>query len=97
MIVNQTSGEIKRSGHRVVDSLYNYTKNQEDYKMTILEFGANNCINCKRMKKVLDEIPNKYSGQVNVVFYDILKPEDLNFMKLFGIASIPSQVLLNPT
>ena len=39
------------------------------------------------------EDPENISG--NVVFPNILKPENQNLTKLFGIADIPTQVLLD--
>ncbi len=42
----------------------------------------------------MEEINKKYPQTVNVVFLNIVKPENQIFMKYFGIASIPTQVLL---
>ena len=42
----------------------------------------------------MEEINKKYPQTVNVVFLNIVKPENQIFMKYFGVASIPTQVLL---
>ncbi len=47
------------------------------------------------MEGVMDEINHKYLKKVNVVFLNVVKPESQTLMKLYGIATIPSQVLLN--
>jgi thioredoxin 1 len=47
------------------------------------------------MESVLDEIKAKYPEKVNVVFLNILKPENQLLMKYCGIAVIPTQVLLD--
>lgn len=95
MMKQQASPEITLSGNALVDSLYNYSTNGLSYEITFLEFGATGCSACKRMEAVLDEIKDKYPQKVNVVFLNVLKPESQNLMKLFGIATIPTQVLLN--
>ena len=43
----------------------------------------------------MEEISKKNPQTVNVVFLNILKPENQVLMKYFGIATIPTQVLLD--
>lgn len=95
LMKQQASPEITSSGEALVDSLYNYTKNVGVYEITFLEFGSTGCAACKRMESVMEEIRNKYPNQVNVVFLNILKPESQLLMKYYGIAVIPTQVLLD--
>jgi thioredoxin 1 len=95
MMINQASPGLTQSGKALVDSLYNYSENNQDYEITFLEFGAKGCSACKRMESVMEEISTKYPKKVNVVFLNVLKPESQNLMKLYGIAAIPTQVLLN--
>ena len=94
MMKEQAAPEIANSGSAYVDSTFNYTKNGQGYQVTFLEFGAN-CPACKRMESVLEEIRTKHPQTVNVVFLNILKPENQVLMKYYGIASIPTQVLLD--
>jgi thiol-disulfide isomerase/thioredoxin len=94
MMKSQVSPEINQSGLALVDSLYNYSGNGLAYKITFLEFGAN-CPACKRMESVMDEIRQKYPETVNVVFLNVLLPENQNLIKYFGVAAIPTQVLLD--
>jgi len=88
-IQNEISLAIK------IDSLYNYNVNGLNYDFTFLEIGAIGCVTCKRMETVLDEIREKYPTKVNVVFLNILIPENQEIMKYYGVASIPTQILLD--
>jgi thioredoxin 1 len=94
LMKSQASPEITQSGNALVDSLYNYSANGLNYEITFLEYGATGCSACKRMESVMEEIDAKHS-KVNVVFLNILTPENQNLMKLYGIAAIPTQVLLD--
>ena len=91
----QAGSEIQNSESAFVDSAYNYSKNGLNYKVTFLEFGAKGCSACKRMETIMSEIRAKYPNRVNVVFVNILLPENQRLMKYYGIAAIPTQVLLN--
>jgi len=95
MIKQQASSETKASGLALIDSLYNYTKNGQQYEVTFLEFGATGCSACKRMESVLEEIREKHQQTIQVVFLNVLKPENQELMKFLGIATIPTQVLLD--
>ncbi|MDD4603416.1 MAG: thioredoxin family protein [Bacteroidales bacterium] len=94
--MKEQSGEgIKKSVAQIVDSAFNYHKNGKGYTMTFLEFGATGCISCRKMEIVMNEVKEKYSQVVNVKFYNILLPENQDMMKYFGIAAIPTQVLMD--
>lgn len=95
MVKQQASAEMTNSGETLVDSLYNYSNNGLNYQITFLEFGSKGCSACKRMEGVMEEIREKYPDKVNVVFVNILLPENQLLMKYYGIAAIPTQVLLN--
>lgn len=90
----QAGSEIINSGSAYVDSTFNYKKSGQNYQITFLEFGAN-CPACKRMESVMEEISKKYPQTVNVVFLNIVKPENQVIIKYFGVATIPTQVLLD--
>ncbi len=94
-MIKNAAPEIMDSGAAYIDSLYNYSANQATYQATFLEFGATGCVACKKMEKVMAEIQQKYPEKIKVVFLNILKPENQMLMKYFGIASIPTQILLD--
>jgi thiol-disulfide isomerase/thioredoxin len=95
LIQSQADSGINKTESAIVDSTYNYLKNRLSYQVTFLEFGAKGCSACKRMERVMDEIRSKYPNQVNVVFKNIMLPENQGLMKYYGIAAIPAQVLLS--
>jgi thioredoxin 1 len=91
----QAGAEITISASAFIDSAYNYSKNGLKYTYTFLEYGATGCSACKRMETVMADILAKYPDKVNVVFLNILKAENQMLMKYYGIAAIPTQVILN--
>ncbi|MCU4177446.1 thioredoxin family protein [Carboxylicivirga sp. N1Y90] len=97
MIKNQAPALDKAWAQVVVDSLYNYSENELNYQITFLEFGAKGCSACKRMETVMEEIKHKYPDEVNVIFRNVLIEDNLRLMKYYGIASIPTQVILDDT
>ncbi|PKP51996.1 MAG: hypothetical protein CVT92_10930 [Bacteroidetes bacterium HGW-Bacteroidetes-1] len=94
MMQTQVGTYTTNALERKIDSVYNYSKNGSGFEITFLEFGAN-CPACKRMEAVMADIRKKYPEKVNVVFFNILKPENQKLMKYYGIAAIPTQVLLD--
>lgn len=94
-LISQTSEETKNRIQKQIDSLYNYQSNGNIYEITFIEFGSKGCIACKRMELVMETIKKKYTNKVNVVFLNILIPDNQELMKFFGISSIPTQVLLD--
>lgn len=94
--MKEQAGEtILKSMVLLVDSAFNYEKNGEKYRLTFLEFGATGCISCRMMEKVMDEVKKKYPYKIKVKFINILLPENQDMMKYFGIAAIPTQVLMD--
>ncbi len=83
------------SSQRLIDSLYNYTENGKLFETTFLEFGAKNCVACRKMEYVMSEVEQSYTDQVYVVFLNILKPQNQALMKYYGVSAIPTQILLN--
>lgn len=97
MMKTQITPEDKASGVAIMDSLYNYSKNGLPYEITFLEFGSTGCSACKRMEKVMEEIQDQYPNKVNVIFINVTKKENYNLLLFYGIAVIPTQVLLDKT
>lgn len=94
-IANNASPETINSGDALIDSLFNYSANGKKYEITFLEFGAKGCSACRKMETVMGEIREKYPNKVNVVFLNVLLPESQTLMKYYGVAVIPTQILLN--
>ena len=78
-----------------IDSAYNYSKNEQHFDFTLIEFGSTGCTVCKQMEPVLEEVRNLEIPKVSVVFLNIMHPENLAMMKYFGISAVPMQILLD--
>ena len=50
-------------------------KTETKFKVTFIELGSVRCIPCKKMQPVIKSIEEKYSKQVNVIFYDVWTPD----------------------
>ena len=94
-VKDHASVNVKKSISQLVDSAFNYQKNKEGFTITFFEFGATGCISCRKMEIVMKEVKEKYPQKVNVKFNNILLPENQDMMKYFGIASFPTQILLD--
>ena len=93
---SKNSTDIKHEA--ITDTIakrYDYDRNGNGYQVTFLEFGATVCHSCKLMEKVMDEVHERDSGKVNVVFINVTLPENKDIVKYFGIVTIPAQVLLD--
>lgn len=80
-----------------LDELYNYSKSNKSYQYTFLEFGAKGCSACLRMETVMDEIRKNHGDKINVVFYNVLLPENQEYMSFYGVDTIPTQIFLDST
>ncbi|OFX18766.1 MAG: hypothetical protein A2041_12760 [Bacteroidetes bacterium GWA2_31_9b] len=97
ILLSQATPETISSVSAYIDSVYNYEKNSNPFEITFLEFGSTGCSACKRMGKVLKEIQDLYPNKVNVVFVNFTKKENHDLLKFYGIAVIPTQVVLDKT
>lgn len=87
--------ESNLSTEAKLDQLYNYSKNNKTFQFTFLELGAKGCSACIRMEGVMDEVRKNHGEKINVVFYNVLLPENQEYMTFYGIATIPTQIFLD--
>lgn len=66
-------------------------------KVTFVELGSVNCIPCKAMKKVMDQLEAKYPKDLRIIFYDVWTEQGRKDAESYGIRSIPTQVFLDET
>ena len=64
------------------------------HKVTFIEIGADNCIPCRMMKPIMEEVENEYP-QVKVVFIDVMTPKGRLEATNYRVRSIPTQVFLD--
>ena len=62
---------------------------------TLLDFGAHNCIPCKKMMPILEELKKAYQRKINVKFIDVWKPKNKKLALSYGIRRIPTQIFLD--
>lgn len=62
-------------------------------KPTLAEFGWRECIPCKEMRPLLEELDREYKGKVNIVIIEIPFHEDL--AEKYGIRVMPVQILFD--
>jgi thioredoxin 1 len=62
-------------------------------KPTLADFGWRNCIPCKKMKPVLEDLAEKQRGRLNVLIVEVYDHEDLTDQYLVKI--IPTQILFD--
>lgn len=86
---------IALSVEQMIQQKYNYEKNNNDFDFTFFEFSSTGCAECEKMEPVLETIRNYAEIKVNVVFIHIMKPENQDLMKYYGISAVPLQVLLD--
>lgn len=59
----------------------------------MIELGAEQCVPCKMMKPVIEELQKEYKGKLEVMFIDVWK--DNSAAQEYGIQSIPTQIFLD--
>jgi len=56
----------------------------------LLDLGATQCIPCKMMAPILEELKKEYAGRMNVEFIDVWQSPDAG--KAYGVEMIPTQI-----
>jgi thioredoxin 1 len=62
-------------------------------RVTMIDLGATECIPCKMMAPILEELKGEYAGKADIIFIDVWK--DPGQAKKFGIRAIPTQVFFD--
>ncbi len=66
-------------------------------QITFIELGSVKCIPCRMMQPIMKSAEKKYGDQIEVVFYDVWKPEQRHYAQEYGIRVIPTQVFIDAT
>jgi thioredoxin 1 len=62
-------------------------------RVTMIDLGATECIPCKMMAPILEELKIRYAGRADILFIDVWKnPVQA---KVYGIHTIPTQVFFD--
>ena len=62
-------------------------------KPTVAEFGWRECIPCKKMKPVLEELAVEYGDRLNVVIVEVY--EHMELARQHEIITIPTQIIFD--
>lgn len=71
------------------------SEEKAELKVTFVELGSVNCVPCRMMQPVMEQVEKKYPGQVKVVFYDVWTDSGKAEGSRYGIRVIPTQVFLD--
>ena len=74
---------------------YDLEKAGSGFEGTLLEFGAENCLSCRRMEAVIGEMRKEYSQKVAIQFMNLTEKAGLEEGRKFGVLMIPMQVLID--
>lgn len=59
----------------------------------LVDLGAQNCVPCRMMAPVLEDLRREYAGVMDVVFIDVWKDPDAGTP--YGIRAIPTQIFFD--
>jgi len=59
----------------------------------MIDLGATECIPCKMMAPIIEELRNEYAGRADIIFID--EWEDPAQAKKYGIRTIPTQIFFD--
>jgi len=62
-------------------------------RVTMIDLGAGECIPCKMMAPIIEELQKEYAGRADIVFIDVWKNRDQ--AKKYGIRAIPTQIFFD--
>lgn len=78
-----------------ISKLYDYFRNGQGYEYTFLEFGSTGCNSCRQMEAVMEAVRSRFPGKVKVVFVNVTEKGNGQMADFYGVATIPTQVLLD--
>jgi thiol-disulfide isomerase/thioredoxin len=94
-MIESAGHESLLTGQQWVDSLFNYTKNKNDFYFTLIQFKSSGCTLCKQMEPELEAVKMDRAAKVNVAVINIMNPNSQQVMKHFGIAAVPTHLILD--
>lgn len=92
--IEQLSDNSKKSISDTIAQKYNYHHNGKSYDYTFIDLVPRLSL-LPPNEEVMTKIKAEYKGKVNVVFMNLMEPESKRFFEYYGVATIPTQVLLD--
>ena len=63
---------------------------------TVLVFSSSMCLDCQKLKLVIDDVSDNYSDKINIVKVNIDNSKKVNdYIKKYGIQLVPTTVFLD--
>lgn len=62
-------------------------------RVTMIDLGATECVPCKMMAPILEELKKEYAGKADIIFIDVWK--DPPQARKYGIRAIPTQIFFD--
>ncbi len=62
-------------------------------RVTLIDLGATECLPCKMMAPILEELKIEYAGKADILFIDVWKDPEQG--KKYGIQAIPTQIFFD--
>jgi thioredoxin 1 len=59
-------------------------------RVTMIDLGATECVPCKMMAPIIEELKKEYTGKADIIFIDVWKNPDQ--ARKYGIRAIPTQI-----
>jgi thioredoxin 1 len=91
--IGQKTQTIETVGTKLTEDLIQGPGENEVNLPRFLELGADQCVPCKMMQPVLEELRREYPGKLQVDFVDVWK--DPTQSQKYGILGIPTQILFD--
>lgn len=75
---------------------YESSDDHKNYKIHFIELGSVDCVPCKMMQPVMENIKKRFGEQVKITFYDVWTEKHKQYAQIYNINGIPTQVFLAP-
>jgi thioredoxin len=90
---NEGNAVIQMTKAMFLENVYNYEKNPKQWtfigdKPCVIDFYADWCRPCKMVAPIMDELAEKYKGQITI--YRVNTDQERELAQFFGIRSIPT-------
>lgn len=67
---------------------------EQNYKLTILDFWGENCLPCKKVAPIIDQLESEYYQSVNFKKINVELKENEDLLIKYKVRSIPTVIVL---
>jgi thiol-disulfide isomerase/thioredoxin len=64
-------------------------------KVIFIELGSTHFVPSQKMQLIMASLKQKYGKQIQVIFYDVMKPDQQKYAEKYNIKTIPTQLFLD--